>query len=192
MRPAIPASTSVDSAFKLLLKRLDRVRQSINRSAARDMKCDDYQAVKAWMEVGQTVGEFGGRVENFLTEWRRLVKTSHMKPSCEGMAGKSGGGKSSKTPTWKFCEPAIKFVAERGGSATHAEVLAALETRLALTDADRRPLKRGPAWHVSVKRAARQCRQEGWIERRVDLVWKLTSKGRAVAAQGAKWQGPQP
>ena len=137
------------------------------------------------------VGEFSGRVESFMNEWRRLVKTSHMKPSDAGKAGKPDGAKSRKTSTWKFCEPALKFLAEHSGSAMHAEVLSALETRVPLTDADRRMLKRGAVWHASVTRAARQCRQEGWIERRGDLVWKLTTKGCAVASQGMTWQVPQ-
>jgi hypothetical protein len=96
---------------------------------------------------------------------------------------------SAKTPTWKFCSPALKVLIQNGGTATLNEILTGLEVSLSqtLTDSDRKIMdSRGfPRWHQAVQRAYRQCQREGWIEKqkRRDGTWRITSKGRAVAEE---------
>ena len=78
MRPNIPRSGVVNSAFRLLQNRLDGVQKGINAAAAREMKVGKYDDAQQWMGVGRSVAEFAQRVEAFEQEWKRLVKTARL------------------------------------------------------------------------------------------------------------------
>ena len=189
MPPSIPNSHTVDSGFQRVVKRLSTLRKRINASAAKEMKADHYEAAQKWMEMGRSVADFAERLEAFAGEWKRLVKATRI------VAGAHAGKEHSKlaatvavkrTPVWKYCEPALRALAARGGAASLAELLEDLGRDFAqtLTDFDRATSSsRGiPRWHKAVKQAYRHCQREGWIEKRHDEIWKITPKGAAVAA----------
>lgn len=189
MPPSIPNSHSVDTAFRRVVKRLGTLRRRINASAAKEMKADHYDAAQKWMEMGRSVADFAERLEAFFAEWKRLVKATRI------VAGADRAKESSKlsvttegkrTPVWKYCEPALRVLAARGGAASLAELVEDLSRDFAptLTDFDRTTSSsRGvPRWHKAVKQAYRHCQREGWIAKRHDGIWKITPKGEAVAA----------
>ncbi len=191
MKLTIPNSGTIDSVFRTLEKRLKKIRKKINAQAARQMKGEDYGFAQKWMETGRSVADFAKRVEAFGQEWRRLTKATRI---ANVAAGEQGAPKvairtrSTKTPAWKFCTPALEFLVSRGGSASHEQVLSGLEQSMlsALTEKDRKPKPplNAPRWHGAIKKANRLCQREGWIEKRADGVWKITPKGRAVLSQG--------
>lgn len=195
MPPSIPNCRSVDSAFRRIVKRLGTVRKRINASAAKEMKADHYEPAQKWMEIGRSVADFAERLEAFVAEWKRLVKATRI-------VARAHGGKESdrptatptakRTPMWKYCEPALRALAARGGSGSLAELVDDLSRDFAstLTDFDRTPSSSRdvPRWHKAVKQAYRHCQREGWIERRRDGIWKITPKGAAVAAGRADHQ----
>lgn len=190
MRPSIPRSELVNSAFRLLKSRLDSAQRGINTAAAGEMRIGRYDDAQEWIGIGRSVTEFGQRVEAFAQEWRRLVKSARLvaRPTKTPVVDAMPAGKNSnRTPVWKFCEPALKVLAARGGTATLEEILGDLQPLLAgiLTDSDKASAaKKGvPRWHNEVQRAYRQCQREGWIEKekRRDGLWKITEKGRALA-----------
>jgi hypothetical protein len=193
--PNIPRSGVVNSAFRVLQNRLDGVQKRINAAAAQEMKIGKYDDAQEWMGVGRSVAEFAQRVEAFAQEWKRLVKTARLvvRPTKVPLV-ETGTlqANSTRTPVWKFCEPALKILAGRGGTATLGEILSDLQSLLAgrLTDSDQTLVgKNGiPRWHNDVQRAYRQCQREGWIEqeKRRDGVWRITAKGRAIAEMKAQ------
>jgi hypothetical protein len=192
MRPCIPNSSAIDSGFRSLEKRLVVARRKINAAAAAQMKADEYETAKEWMSVGRSVADFAERVAAFADEWKRLVKaariTARANHSRSGGEFKQGTGPKS-TPAWKFCVPGLQAVVKRGGTADMGQVLADLEGSLTdkLTEKDRAvDSKHGnPKWHSSVRRAYRQSQREGWIEKGRDGQWKITQRGRAIAAEGS-------
>lgn len=159
----------------------------INSSAAREMKADHYGVAEKWMEMGRSVTDFAQRLEAFSEEWKRLVKATRI------VARAHAGGKADKpaaramtrrTPIWKFCEPALRALAARGGASTLPELVEELgrDPSLVLTDFDRvTSSPRGaPRWHKAVEQAYRHCQREGWIEKRRDGMWKITPEGAGV------------
>jgi Mrr N-terminal domain len=194
---SIPNSTTVDSAFRTVEKRLKRVRKKINAQAALEMKGGDYSSAQKWMEVGRSVTDFAERVDAFGQEWKRLAKATRIANS--GVEKQSpvkvisGRGKS-KTPAWKFCTPALQALVSMGGGARHEEVLQELERSMlsVLTEKDNEPKSPGgtPLWHAAVKKAYRQCQREGWIEQRTVGMWKITPKGRSVLDDEKGRTGP--
>ena len=195
MRPNIPRSGVVNSAFHLLQNRLDGVQKGINAAAAREMKNGKYDDAQEWMGVGRSVAEFAQRVEAFAQEWKRLVKTARLvvRPSKEPRVDiGTPQADSTRTPAWKFCEPALKMLAGRGGTATLGQILSDLQPFLAgrLTDSDQALVGKDsvPRWHSDVQRAYRQCQREGWIEKekRRDGMWRITAKGQAIAQTRAQ------
>jgi hypothetical protein len=78
VRPSIPSSKTVDSALRLVEKRLSLARKKINSSAAKEMKADHYEAAQKWMEMGRSVADFAQRLEAFAEEWKRLVKATRI------------------------------------------------------------------------------------------------------------------
>lgn len=192
MRPCIPNSSAIDSGFRSLEKRLVVARKKINASAATEMKADEYETAKEWMSVGRSVADFTERVAAFADEWKRLVKATRI--TARANQNRSGGQLKQatrtpkRTPAWKFYVPALQAVLERGGTADMAQVVADLERSLAdrLTERDRvvDPKGGNPKWLSSVRRAYRQSQREGWIEKGRDGQWKITQRGRAVAAEG--------
>jgi len=188
MPPCIPRSGVVNSAFRILKNRLSSVQNGINAAAAREMKTGKYDNAQEWIGVGRSVAEFAERVEAFAQEWKRLAKTAHLVPRAPKLPpAEKGTGKANntRTPAWKFCEPALKILAGKGGTATSNEILTDLGQLLTgrLTEADQ-ALKDGiPRWHNDIKRAYRQCQREGWIEKdkHREGIWKITSKGRAIS-----------
>lgn len=195
MRPNIPRSGVVNSAFGHLQNRLDGVQKGINAAAAREMKTGKYDDAQEWMGVGRSVAEFAQRVEAFAQEWKRLVKTARLvvrPPKVPLVDTGTPKAHSNRTPAWKFCEPALKILSGRGGTATLGEILSDLQPLLAgrLTDSDQALVGKdgGPRWHNDVQRAYRQCQREGWIEKekRRDGMWRITAKGRAIAQTRAQ------
>lgn len=189
MPPSVPNSHSIDSAFRQVVKRLGTARKRINVSAARELKADHYEAAEKWMDMGRSVADFADRLDAFVAEWRRLVKATRIAAGAH--EGKGTGSVTAipigrRTPLWKYCEPALKSLAARGGSASLAELVEDLSRDFAatLTDFDRASLssREGPRWHKAVKQAYRHCQRQGWIERRRDGIWKITPAGAAVAA----------
>jgi hypothetical protein len=195
VRPNIPRSGVVNSAFRLLQSRLDGVQKGINAAAAREMKAGKYDDAQQWMGVGRSVAEFAQRVEAFEQEWKRLVKTARLvvrPPKGPLVDTGTPHADSTRTPAWKFCEPALKMLAGRGGTATLDEILSDLQPFLAgrLTDSDQALVGKDgvPRWQHDVQRAYRQCQREGWIEKekRRDGMWRITAKGRAIAETRAQ------
>jgi hypothetical protein len=74
---SIPNSTTVDSAFRTVEKRLKQVRKKINTQAAKEMKGGDYGSAQKWMDIGRSVTDFAERVDAFGQEWKRLSKATH-------------------------------------------------------------------------------------------------------------------
>jgi len=191
MRPSIPNSNAVNTAFRSLEKRLLIARKKINVAAAAQMKENEYDAAKSWMEVGSSVADFAERVAAFSEEWKRLVKATRIAVHADKnhtSGGKTGPATGPKrTPAWKFCVPALKAVVSRGGVADMTQVLTDLDVALAasLTEKDRsRDVKRdSPKWHSAVQRAYRQSQREGWVEKNRDGLWKVTQRGKSVAAE---------
>ena len=161
------------------------------------------------VSVGRSVADFTKRVAAFADEWKRLVKATRV--TARANHNRSGGqlkqatGTPKITPAWKFCVPALQTVVERGGTADMAQVIADLEGSLAdrLTEKDRavdfrtnhtqlcaetgeqvNPMRGNPEWLSSLRRAYRQSQREGWIEKGRGAQWKVTQRGRAVAAEG--------
>lgn len=196
MKLSIPSSSTVDSAFRTLERRLRQVRKKINAQAAREMKDGDYAPAQKWMAIGSSVADFAGRVEAFGQEWKRLAKATRIaSAAAEGQAPPKVASsiRSTKTPAWKFCTPALEALVARGGSASHEEVLSDLERSMTsvLTEKDCESKSPGhsPLWRGAVKKAYKQCQREGWIEKRSGSVWKITPKGRAVLDQKSE-RGP--
>jgi hypothetical protein len=190
VRPGIPNSKAVDSAFRSLEKKLATTRKRINNEAAKQMKAGEYEAATAWMQVGGSVADFAKRVTDFTNEWKRLAKTTRI---VAGASHQPNPPKRSvpgqrRTPDWKFCLPALQSVLDRGGTATMDQVLSDVGESAGnkLTEKDRMPSgRKGVArWQSAVRRAYRQSRKEGWIENRRDDTWKLTSAGRSMLASG--------
>ena len=190
MRVSIPKSSGVESAFRRLIKKLSVCQKQINSSAAGDMKLGDYESAQKWIEVGRSVSDFTSRTAAFAHEWKRLVKTTRITEANNrsNQAFTGSAGKSTRTPTWRFCAPSLKVLDAMGGTATLDEIIGGLQESLAgtLTASDLRLAKaRGiPRWHIAVQRCYRQCQKEGWIEKssRRDRNWKITSKGKGVAS----------
>jgi hypothetical protein len=190
MRVSVPKSSGVESAFRRLVKKLNTCQKQINSSAAGDMKSGNYESAQKWIEVGRSVSDFTGRTTAFASEWKRLVKTTRIIEANNRPDQTSTGstGKSTRTPTWRFCAPSLKALDALGGTATLDEIIGALQDNLAgtLTESDLKLAKaRGiPRWHIAVQRCYRQCQKEGWIEKptRRDRSWKITSKGKGVAS----------
>ncbi|MBI1798638.1 MAG: hypothetical protein HYR73_03005 [Candidatus Eisenbacteria bacterium] len=189
MREAVPKPKIIEAGFRVLAKRLARVQRSINSEAARSMRAGQYEAVQRWMEVGKNVSDFAGRLDAFAEEWKRLVKATRIAgakkpgPSSERSAAAS---RKKATPASRFYEPAIRALAGRGGEATPEQLIQDLETSVGaeLNDADRKtaPRRGLPRWHATLGRAYRDSVREGWLEKRRDGVWKITEKGKQVAA----------
>lgn len=186
MAISVPSSSSVSTSFRKLLKRLEGVRKKINNSAAHETKAGNYEGARDWMEVGRSVTDFRDRAEAFTQEWKTLVKgirtQNKGKSEHPGLVG-SGPGK--KRPfAWRFCVPILKFLATRGGGATSDEIAAHVEQNMGsqLTESDRKPSQRSglPKWQSGLRKAYKQYQREGWIERRRDGLWKITTKGTAI------------
>jgi hypothetical protein len=190
--PAIPKSEGVVSAFRLLAKKLEATRKKINTQAAKDMKADKYDAAQKRIGIGRAVADFAQRAEAFADEWKRLTKASKLaaaKPANEPLAG--SGKPSTRTPTWKFCVPALKTLAASDAEMTFDQVLAGVEKQVSsiLTESDLAIFRDKPRWHATLLRAHRQCQREGWIEKRRDGAWKITPKGNATAMASAATAG---
>lgn len=149
------------------------------------MKAEEYDAARKWMDIGQMVGEFSARVDVFAKEWEQLLDSARAAVG-EGSGGDSerpGKRGSKRTPAWKFRGPALQALLNRGGTASHTDIVSDLRDSMAsgFTETDQAvmPARGTPLWHDAVRRVYRQCQREGWIERRRDDVWKLTSKGRS-------------
>ena len=194
MQPSIPNSHTVDSALQGVVKRLETVRKRINSSAAKEMKADHYELAQNWMETGRSVADFAQRLEAFAEEWKRLVKATRIvaRAHAGSEAGNRAVGSSTapkRTPIWKFCEPALRALAARGGAATLRDLVEDLgrDDSVTLTNLDRATSSsRGvPRWHKSVEQAYKQCQRVGWIEKRRDGMWKITPKGAVVAGESS-------
>lgn len=195
MRPTVPNSGTVDAAFRALEKRLTPVRKKINSQAAQRMRCGDYDLAQKWMDVGSSVIDFAERTNAFKQEWKQLTRAVRIANSVkeETTAKTTIKARSSNTPAWKFCTPALEVTASRGGIASHDDVVQDLEKSMALEltkkDRESKPPQSMPLWHVTVRKAYRQCQREGWIEKRAGGVWKITPKGRGVLAQSERQDG---
>lgn len=195
MRPGIPNSKVVDSAFRSLEKKLATTRKRINNEAAKRMKAGEYETATAWMQVGGSVGDFAQRVNDFTNEWKRLAKTTKIVADANQQPiqpTRSGSGRK-RIPDWKFCQPALQSVLDHGGSTTMAQVLADLEQTVGnrLSERDRATSGRSgsPRWHSALRRAYRQSQKEGWIEKRRDDTWKLTAAGKSMLASSPTERG---
>ncbi len=79
----------------------------------------------------------------------------------------------------------MKAFASSGGESTSEQLLEDLKGRgPELGDADLEiiPRRGVPRWHQTLERVFRDCVREGWIEKRRDKIWKLTEKGKQLAA----------
>ena len=188
MSISVPNSSSVSSSFRKALKRIEAVKKKINIAAAHETKAGNYEIAKEWMDVGRSVTDFRDRTEAFSKEWKTLVRgirTSN-RGKVDRAATLSSRQVGIKRPfVWRFCTPILGIVVARGGSASSEEVMSDIENTLGkqLTDRDRSVSTRTglPKWHVGLKKAYKQCQREGWIERRRDGVWKVTTKGKTIA-----------
>jgi hypothetical protein len=187
---SIPNSTTVDSAFRTVEKRLKQVTKKINAQAAREMKGGEYSSAQKWMDIGRSVADFAERVDAFGQEWKQLARASRIANSGADKLGPvkvTSGSARGKTPAWKFCTPALQALVSMAGSARHEEVLQELERSMTsiLTEKDKQSKSPGsaPLWHLAVKKAYKQCQREGWIEKRSGSAWKITPQGRAVLDQ---------
>lgn len=193
MRPGIPKPAAVDSAFRLLTKRLASARKRINREAAREMKSGDYETAQRWMAVGRALADFADRSDAYFAEWRTLVRTSRIAGASEARENIAGGAAgrrkqtSQSTPVWRFYQPALRAVLQNGGEATLQQVLATLETDLAgqlsTRDLALSPRGRGPKWQDTIRSVRRHCQREGWLDRAAKDTWRLTEKGRQMASE---------
>jgi len=190
MRPAIPKPDVVGSSFRALAGRLGKVQKKINAEAAKEMKAGQYEAAQSWMGVGRSLADFAQRVDAFAKEWKTLVRTTRIaaranKPNRAVNGVKTKG--PTRTPAWRFCEPALKALAARGGKATTDDLVTDLGKDLAPSlgapDIRVAPAKGVPQWQIALAQAYRECQREGWIEKRRDGLWKITSAGKRVAAQ---------
>lgn len=188
MRETIPRAKVIDTGFRVLEKRFDRVRRSINTEAARSMRAGDYDAVQRWMGVGKNVADFAARLDAFAMEWKRLVKATRIAAGTKtkpATTTKLSATHKRGTSASRFYESAMKALVGRGGEATSDQLLQDLEATLLadLSEVDLKILPRGgtPRWHRTVERARRDCVREGWIEKRRDKVWKLTENGKQLA-----------
>lgn len=187
MAISVPNSSSVSASFRKLLKRLEGVKKKINNAAAHETKTGNYEGARDWMEVGRSVTDFRDRAEAFTKEWKALVKgirtINHDKSESPGpVSARSTGGR--RPFTWRFCVPILNFLVTRGGAATTDEVAAQVEqnmgSQLAEPDKALSPRTGLPKWHGGVKKAYKHYQREGWIEKRRDGLWKITSKGKAI------------
>lgn len=189
MRPQIPNSKAVDSAFKSLEKKLSTTQKKINSEAARRMKAGEYEAATNWMQVGSSLADFTKRATDFANEWKRLSKTSKLVAAANQPANlpKRQFTGRSRTPEWRFCIPALKSVLDHGGTATMDQVIGDLGQTMGskMSEKDRTPSGTNgqPRWHKAVHRAYRQSQKEGWIEPRRDETWKITSAGRSMLSE---------
>ena len=190
MAQLIPKSQAVNSTFRQLTKRLDAVRKKVNSIASKRMKAEEYANARKWMDIGQMIGEFSTRVDVFAKEWEQLLDSSRAAVGEAASGDPEGPAKlsSRRTPTWKFRGPALKALLNRGGSASQADIVSDLKESMAssltVTDQTVTPTRGTPLWHDAVRRVYRQCQREGWIERRRDDVWNLTTKGRSSLEKG--------
>src|ERR1700732_3395322 len=117
MKPAIPNSVAVMSAFRTVEKRLKKAQKRINAQAAREMKSGNYGSAQKWMDVGSAVADFAGRSDAFAEEWKRLTKATRIvNTSVENNHAPNVRGQrnSTKTPSWKFCTTALSSLVEAG------------------------------------------------------------------------------
>jgi hypothetical protein len=184
---SVPNASAVSTSFRNLLKRLDGTRKKINSAAASESKSGDYDTAKDWMEVGRVVSDFRDRAEAFNKEWKALVKGIRTSGKHKAISPGIVGSKreSHKRPfVWRFYKPLLGLLAGRSGTAISEELISDLEQNFGeqLTEKDRSVSQRTglPKWQVGIKKAYKQCQREGWIERRRDGVWKITSKGKAI------------
>jgi len=85
VRPGIPNSKAVDSAFRLLEKRLASALKRVNSEAAKRTKANDYPAATAWMQVGEAVSGFAKRAGDFSREWSRLTKATKIAAAAKNL-----------------------------------------------------------------------------------------------------------
>jgi hypothetical protein len=173
----------VQSSFRNLQKRLSVLLRKINGEAAAQMKAGKYDAAKGLMDIGRSFAEFNTRVEEIGQIWDELATQTATKLSEMGVA--SGTSQSKLTSPKALCIPALQAVLKRGGAAEMSEIISDLESAKPslLRDGDLTEKSGSLTWHRTLDKAYRRSQRQGWVEKRTDGTWQVTSKGRAAVKE---------
>ncbi len=194
MKARVPRSFEVNSAFKMLLKRLDGALKRTNEQAARFVRRGDYAGSEAWVRVGTLLGVFKKKTLGLRDEWKVLCREAMGKePPAPGNSRKKN--RQSRTPVWEFYQPILKALVQVGGEARRPEiepvVFQLMEGRLQPGDLEVAGGGR-PHWQNSVRRARKPLIREGWLsEDGSKGLWRITEKGKAAATRQRPPTGTQ-
>lgn len=173
-------TNSVRSAFKTLQKRLSVVTRKVNTEAAAQMKAGRYDSTKALMEIGRSFSQFNSRVDEVGKDWDRLIAEIGSQLTELGLT--TAAAQSKVTLPRALCLPALRIALQRGGSAEMDDVIAELgrATPGLLKKGDLVEKNGSVRWHTALDKAYRRSQRKGWVEKRADGAWHITSKGRAA------------
>ena len=172
----IPGRAQVDRALKGASREVKNATKRVNQLAGKLMSRGDYEDAQALIELGKSVRDFNGQVEELRARWKALRVS----------ASDTNGEKAETTPVWKFYAPILRTLLAKGGSMTWK----AIEESLPASP-DFRPLSgdlqgvRGkPRWTHSAYRARGGMVKEGFLEKRGSSEWRITPAGRKAAESG--------
>ncbi len=174
-----------ESAIRTLQKRIATAQKRVNGEAASQMKAGRYDAAKTLMQVGSSLADFVKDTEALSQSWKDFTTRTAADLEPFGINVVVAGRSRSITSPVALCKPALQAVLTKGPSEMGA-VIAELEGRMTLTEKDRVLVSGIPRWHAAVERAYLNSQRHGWIEKRKDGLWKLTSKGRDAATDSAR------
>jgi Mrr restriction endonuclease-like protein len=188
MAPAIPKPKGVETAFRVLHRRLATALARLNKEAAAKMKAGDYEAAQGWMDLGRTISDFRSRTSAFAEEWRTLVRGARLAGAAgdDGHESARGSRRAEITPVWEFYKPVLTVIDQSGGELDLGGILRRLtptiSRRLTIRDTPLAKKNGVPRWHDTVRRVRRHAQREGWLESRTGDVWRITEKGRRFVA----------
>ncbi|MCR4438932.1 MAG: winged helix-turn-helix domain-containing protein [bacterium] len=183
----------VSIAFEIVLEELDSAIAAINREGARAFEGGRYDAARELMEKGSQMTALRSKVSELQREWLAIssaVKASRRARRSRKVAERLKRG--LRTPESEFRLPILESLVELGGSASMAEVLDRVESKIAhrLKAYDHQPLPSDPGqirWRNTARWARNSIVREGLLASDSPRgMWEITSAGRRWLAASAE------
>ena len=173
---SIPGKSQVDRALKGASREVKNATKRVNQQAGKLMARGDYESAQAFLELGRSVRDFQAQVDELRARWKAL--RANPQGSVEG--------NTETTPAWKLYVPVLRILLANGGTMTWKAIEESLRS-----GSDFQPLsgdqqaQRGkPRWIHSAHRARGGMVKEGFIEKRGNFEWRITTAGRKAAESG--------
>ena len=174
----------VNTAFEMLLEKIELIANKLNEQGAEAFKAGDYDAARRAVEQATRLADFREKVKSLKKEWELLSAGQPTRARASRRRRPERLARGLRTPEEAFRIPILESLVELGGQAQAAKVLELVEQKMknVLNAFDYKPLPSDPGT-IRWRNTAQWCRltlvREGLLKPDSPQgIWEISDAGR--------------